>query len=171
MFEAGRSETAREQLVLIARRVSASGGLYEWYTREGEGRGSPRYAGSAGALGRAVYEGLFGVSLRADGLRLRVRLGAANGSVRLQEEASGRSVYYEHHVEPSRIEMRWRTRPAPTELSLRLPEGRRAAGLHVAGEPREVVTETLGRDRYLLVGRVAAEGELEVELVAAGSGP
>jgi hypothetical protein len=171
MFEGGRAETAREQLVLIARRVRDSGGLYEWYTREGEGRGSPRYAGSAGALGRAVYEGLFGVSLGADGLRLRVRLGAADGSVRLREPASGRSVYYEHHVGPDRMEMRWRTRPAPKELRLRIPEGRRAARLRVAGEPRDVVTETVGRDRYLLVGVVAAEGELEVELVGPGSGP
>ncbi len=171
MFEAGRAETACEQLVAIARRVRQSGGLYEWYTREGAGRGSPRYAGSAGALGQAVYEGLFGVRLRADGLRLRVRLGARSGSVRLQEPASGRSVYYEHHVGPDRIEMRWRTRPAARELALRLPEGRRAVALRVAGQPREVVTETVGRDRYLLVGGVAAEGVLEVELLGPGSGP
>ena len=33
-------------------RRRARGGLYEWNTREGQGQGSPRYAGSAGALGR-----------------------------------------------------------------------------------------------------------------------
>jgi hypothetical protein len=151
--------------------VRRSRGLHEWSTREGDGRGSPQYAASAGALGRAVYEGLFGVLLGADGLRLRVRLGATSGSLRLQEPATGRRIVYEYSYAPDRIRLRWQAAPAPIDLALRLPEGIGPRALRVASLPREVDVERVGDDRYLVVGAVPAQGSLEVALEAHGETP
>ncbi|PYQ55846.1 MAG: hypothetical protein DMF78_00755 [Acidobacteria bacterium] len=72
-FERGQAQAARRELGRIAAQAVRNGGLFEWSTRDGRGRGSGRYAGSAGALGAAVLAGLYGIDLRHDGLALRVR--------------------------------------------------------------------------------------------------
>jgi hypothetical protein len=63
MFEHGFSAQAREKLIEIAGKDLRNGGLFEWDTREGAGRGSDDYAGSAGSLARALFEGYFGFKL------------------------------------------------------------------------------------------------------------
>ena len=83
-FERGHAVRAMEHLRALAARAVAAGGLHEWSTRDGQGRGSPRYAGSAAALGAAVLQGLFGLDLGPGGLALHVRLG---GRVRRGERA------------------------------------------------------------------------------------
>ena len=65
MFESGFSREAREKLIEIARKNIANGGFYEWDTKDGAGRGSDFYSGSAGSLARALIEGYLGV--RIDG--------------------------------------------------------------------------------------------------------
>ncbi|MFI5006214.1 MAG: hypothetical protein ACHQKZ_02190, partial [Solirubrobacterales bacterium] len=94
-FRNGHAEAAHRQLVGIARRVAESGGLHEWYARTGEPHGSPHYAGSVGALSGAVYQGLFGIDSRAEGLALTVRLATTQGSVSVHEPALDRRVAYD----------------------------------------------------------------------------
>lgn len=60
MFESGYSQEATLRLLEIARKNLERGCFYEWDTKEGYGQGSLNYAGSAGALALAVYEGLLG---------------------------------------------------------------------------------------------------------------
>ena len=65
--ERGESALARRWLGELARKAERNKGLHEC-TRGRRGAGSPTYAGSAGTLAAAVFEGLFGVSLSADEL-------------------------------------------------------------------------------------------------------
>jgi len=154
MFRHGYSEAAQAQLVEVGRRVALAGGLYEWYTREGAGQGSATFAGSVGALAGAIYQGLFGLASRADGLDVTVRLGRASGRVRICEPALSRSLVYEYRYDP---ETRTATlgfegnAPGPGRLSVRLPERERALTVLVDGTPAAFVEEARGNDRYVAV--------------------
>lgn len=154
-FERGHSAAARRHLSELARAAVAAGGLHEWRDREGRGKGSARYAGSAGALGAALYAGLFGVDLRADGLDLRIRLGDAAGSVEVWQPAtaSGASYRYEFDAAAGVIRLDYRgDAPGEGELALLLPAGRRPASLSVDGAPRALPpTRTVGRDTYAVL--------------------
>jgi len=70
MFESGFSRTAKDRLIEVSRKNSANGGLWEWDSRDGAGRGSDFYAGSAGSLAKALFEGYFGIQLGENGLSL-----------------------------------------------------------------------------------------------------
>ena len=75
LYRNGYSRQATDDLLRLARKDLANGGLFEWDDREGRGRGSDRYSGSAGSLARALFEGYFGISLGRDSLSLEPRLG------------------------------------------------------------------------------------------------
>ena len=87
-FERGYSARAYEQLVGIANKTVTNNGLYEWHTKDGKGMGSSDYAGSAGSLAGAVFQGLYGVYLNDKTLNLRVRLRDQPGQVHLYEPAT-----------------------------------------------------------------------------------
>ncbi len=89
MFENGFSREARDKLIQIAGKNLANNGLFEWDTRDGRGRGSDYFAGSAGVLAGALFEGYFGVRLSRSGLSLAPRLGADSGSVLVNLPAAG----------------------------------------------------------------------------------
>ena len=164
-FQQGHSEAALRQLLEIARRVAASGGLYEWCTLSGEGRGSPRYAGSAGALAGALYQGLFGIDSRADGLALTVRLGSAPGSVRVHEPALGRRLAYTYRYEPGTRTARLTfesNAPGTGTLRLRLPGEAVPVRALLDGHDVEASVETLGRDVYLALTTDWGRHHLEV---------
>jgi hypothetical protein len=153
-FRAGQSELALAQLRVVARRVVRSGGLYEWYDRAGSGQGSATYAGAAGALAQALYEGLFGVELRLGRLDLRVRLGAQPGMLRLFQPASGTRVSYRHVPELARRRLRFEvTSNAPTAgtLALRLPAGWSARAVQRDGQALAFERESVGADRYVVM--------------------
>ncbi|MBN2408331.1 MAG: hypothetical protein JXE07_01230 [Candidatus Aminicenantes bacterium] len=89
MFETGWSAVAREKLIEIAAKNVRNGGLFEWDTQDGRGRGSDYYAGSAGSLARALYEGYFGLKLGEKSLDLEPRLGPDEGHARIRIPSSG----------------------------------------------------------------------------------
>ncbi len=89
MFENGFSAVAREKLIEIAAKNIRNGGLFEWDTKEGSGRGSDYYAGSAGSLARALYEGYFGIKLSEKSLDLEPKLGGDEGHVHIDIPSSG----------------------------------------------------------------------------------
>jgi hypothetical protein len=91
MFEHGFSALAREKLIEIAAKDIRNGGLFEWDTKEGSGRGSDDYAGSAGSLARALYEGYFGFKLGEKSLELEPKLGGDEGRLRVHIPSSGLS--------------------------------------------------------------------------------
>lgn len=95
-FINGRNEDAVIHLREIANQDDTMGGLYEWYTRNGTGKGSPMFLGSAGVLGQCVIEGYFGVDLSDNRLVITPRLEANNGSISLYEPASDTRLSYNY---------------------------------------------------------------------------
>ena len=167
MFRRGSSQAAQSQLLEIARRVARSGGLYEWYSREGVGRGSSDYAGNAGVLAAAIYQGLFGMDSRADGLDLTVRLGALSGRVRTCEPAVGRRVAYEYRYEREnrRALLRFESNaPGQGRLSVRVPGEEAVVALLLDGRPVPFAEETVGRDRQVRLTTDWAPHELELQM-------
>ena len=166
-FENGRAERAREDLWELARKAQKSGGLYEWHTRDGEGRGSPQYAGSAGALGAAVIRGLLGISLRADRLELSPRVGTIPASVRLHEPATGTLVEYEYKATATARALRFKVQPPRrTRISILIPSAWKKADIVLDSQetPGELVE--IGADRYL---RVETDGKAQEVLVKASA--
>ncbi len=96
MFDNGFSRTAREKLVEIIRKNVANGGLFEWDTKEGAGRGSDYYAGSAGSLARALFEGYFGLRIGERRLDLEPRLGTDRGRVHFYLPVAGHYAAYDY---------------------------------------------------------------------------
>jgi hypothetical protein len=77
MFENGFAREALASLLEVVKKDLANEGLFEWDTKDGAGRGSDFYAGSAGSLARALFEGYLGFRLAAGGLSLEPMLGEA----------------------------------------------------------------------------------------------
>lgn len=167
-FERGEAERARAQLRAVAARVVRSRGLYEWVTRHGQGRGSARYAGSAGALGAALFAGLFGIDLRAERLDIRVRLGDhPRGEVRVHQPATGTWVEYLYLHDPRArtLTVTFASNAAGRgSLGLLLPAGATPAGARLGDRVQAFRLETVGRDRYVVVDTAWARERLVVSL-------
>lgn len=166
-FRSGHAEAAHRQMLGIARRVAASGGLHEWYARSGEPRGSPHYAGSVGALAGALYQGLFGIDSQAEGLSLAVRLGASQGSVSVHEPTLDRRVAYEWRYDASARTGRLHVEsnaPGTGTLRILLPSGALPEQVRLDGRAVEVAFETVGRDVYLTLTTDWKAHDLEVKL-------
>jgi hypothetical protein len=95
MFANGAAEAAEGALLAIAAKDARNGGLFEWDTPDGTGRGSPRFSGSAGRLARGLIEGYYGIELGAGRLTLSPRLGTDGGAVHLYVPAAGRFVGFD----------------------------------------------------------------------------
>jgi hypothetical protein len=166
-FERGQAGPALADLREIAKRVRASGGLYEWYTREGKGQGSAHYAGSAGALASAVFQGLFGLDSRAAGLGITVRLGAESGAVRAYEPILNRYVVYRYDYDPQSgwAHLRFASNaPGTGRLELRLPEGGTAVRVLRDGQTFSFEPRIVGHDRYISLTTDWRTHNLEVQL-------
>lgn len=168
-FRHGESARARRWLGELAAKAAKNGGLHEWHTRDGRGRGSPTYAGSAGALAAAVFEGLFGVSLSADELVLTVRLGDVAGRIHLYQPANDTFVAYRYQASRRLLMLDYDSNhKRPGRIAVRLPKGRRVLRVSVDGRPAASKTETVGVDRYAVIDTGWGPHRLEVTLVAPG---
>ena len=121
MFDNGFGPAAREKLIEIAAKCIRNGGLFEWDTKDGNGRGSDYYAGSAGSLARALIEGYFGFKLSEKGLSLEPKLGEDEGQAHIRIPSSGFTLEMDYHPlrserkilfryesnHPGRGEIRW----------------------------------------------------------------
>jgi hypothetical protein len=167
-FERGQAAPARRELARIAAQALRTGGLYEWNTRDGRGKGSARYAGSAGALGGAILSGLYGLDLRAEGLDLHVRLAEVSGRVRAFEPSTGTTVAYEYSCDPSRRRLTLRYEASRRDrgtVEVLLPAGRTAAQARVDGGPAQALAiRTVGDDSYARLETDWAPHRLELAL-------
>lgn len=124
MFKTGFSRTAKAKLLEICRKNINNAGLYEWDTKEGAGRGSDYYAGSAGSLARAVFEGYFGLSLGMNGLEIAPRLGEDWAKVHFYFPAADLYVAYDYQPDSGgqKIVFRYRSNfPSAGKVRLLLP--------------------------------------------------
>jgi len=127
-FIHGRNKDAVAHLREIATQDNNIEGLYEWYTLNGTGKGSPMFLGSAGVLGQCVVEGYFGVDLSNNNLIITPRLGANNGSIYLYEHASNTCISYNYTVfQNSSILFDYETNyPGKIRFNFLIPENKRA---------------------------------------------
>jgi len=107
MFEHGFSREAKQKLIEIARKNIANGGLFEWDTKDGSGRGSDFFSGSAGSLGKALFEGYLGIKLSKDSLALEPRLGRDQARVRIYIPATDIFVAYSYGFIPKERKIRF----------------------------------------------------------------
>jgi len=164
-FERGESTLARRWLAELAQKAQKNGGLHEWHTRDGQGRGSPTYAGSAGALGAAVIEGLFGVSLSADELSLTVRLGEMAGRIHLYQPATDTFVAYSYEPSERALVLTYDSNHTRSgHVALQVPTGRRPVRVALDGKAVAFETAAIGRDRFVGVDTGWGRHRLEAVL-------
>ena len=136
----------------LAQKAEQNKGLHEWHTRDGEGRGSSTYAGSAGALAAAVFEGLFGVSLSADELSLTVRLGNESGRIHLYQPATDTFVAYGYEPSEQVLALTYDSNHRkPGRVALLIPRGRAARSASLDGRGIDLHVEPRGHERYAVV--------------------
>jgi hypothetical protein len=99
LFQNGLSRLAKEKLVEIFRKNIHNRGFFEWDNKEGHGRGSDFYAGSAGSLGRALFEGYFGLDLQRNNLRLTPRLGKDRAKIHVYQPANDSFLAYDYRFD------------------------------------------------------------------------
>jgi len=178
MFENGFSSIAREKLIQIIRKDVRNGGLFEWDTRGGDGRGSDDYAGSAGSLARALFEGYFGFKLGEKNLVLEPNLGQDEARISLQLPAAGLALTYEYRPVQAekKIFLTYEGNyPGPAEVRVLVPWSffgvvDRQAGrqrLHALRDGVPCVFRWLsrGQDDYLTLGSDLKPHTLEIALL------
>jgi hypothetical protein len=124
LYRGGEALRAEAALLEMARKATANNGLFEWDDPSGRGRGSPRFSGSAGSLGRAIFEGLYGISLSPTGLSLEPRLNGRSGAVHVYVPAAGCFAAYRLRVDAANasLSLRWNTDwPVRTTVRLAWP--------------------------------------------------
>ncbi len=149
-FERGDAIRASEQLIAVAAKAAANNGLYEWHTRDGKGLGSPHYLGSAGALGQALFQGLYGVYLNAESLNLKIRLAKHRARVNIHEPSTGALVSYEYsNSDNATIVLTYQSSfPKVGDVCVLLPGQETSWRLLLDGKRNEFTTVTTGKDRY-----------------------
>lgn len=162
-FEYGRAARASEHLVELARKAQQSGGLFEWHTRDGQGRGSPQYAGSAGALGTAILEGLLGIRLSAERLELKPRLGVLSAQVRLHEPATGTGVEYDYRPSADEIVFTFAvTPPRATSVAVLLPPSWTEVEARLGARELSTKKTHVGTDSYAVFETDGRRSELHL---------
>ncbi|MFL6229122.1 MAG: MGH1-like glycoside hydrolase domain-containing protein [Pyrinomonadaceae bacterium] len=150
-FERGYSARAYRQLIEIGGKAVGNNGLYEWHTRDGQGKGSSDYAGSAGALSAAVFQGLYGVYLSGGMLNLKIRLSDRPGQIHVYQPATDNYVAYRYgydEVSQTASMVYESNIPGAGELCVLLPQHRRLEELKVDGQKKTFTSETTGEDTY-----------------------
>lgn len=150
-FERGYSARAFRQLIEIGKKTVTNKGLYEWHTKEGKGIGSSDYAGNAGALAASIFQGLYGVYLSEQGLKLKIRLGAEPGQIHLYQPATDKYVAYQYcYSETTRtVSLSFESNtPGTGEICVLLPKNGRAEKLTLDGKKRSLTQAQTGEDAY-----------------------
>jgi hypothetical protein len=101
MFQQGFSQKAKEKWLEIIRKNADNRGFFEWDNKDGIGRGSDFYAGSAGSMGKALFEGYFGIDLKHNHLSIEPKLGKESGNIYISQPASESFVAYEYTFDES----------------------------------------------------------------------
>ncbi len=166
-FERGAAGRAAEQLVAIAQKAVTNEGLFEWHTRDGKGMGSPNYLGSAGALGGALFKGLFGVYLTSKSLNLRIRLRETAARLNLYQPATHQYVTYTYQYDAASriVKLTFESNATGTgSICAVLPLGLKSSRLLLDAAPVSFHDEIVGNDYYMCFSsdwhRHAAEFQL-----------
>jgi len=105
LFQYGLVMEATSELIDISRKIIRNRGFFEWGTQDGEGKGSHHFSGGAAIVGRAIVEGLFGVTSDQNTWALEIRLGDHEGEIRVCQPSSKASFYYNYTPSKGRIDL------------------------------------------------------------------
>ena len=105
MFQQGFSQTATEKCLEIIKKNVDNRGFFEWDNKEGIGRGSDYYAGTAGSMGKALFEGYFGVNLKWNALSIEPKLGKESARIHIYQSANDTFVAYEYAFDESKAQL------------------------------------------------------------------
>jgi hypothetical protein len=101
MFHQGFSHKATEKWLEIIKKNVDNRGFFEWDNKEGIGRGSDYYAGTAGSMGKALFEGYFGINLKWNALSIEPKLGKDSAHIHIYQPANDIFVAYEYAFDES----------------------------------------------------------------------
>lgn len=139
MFDRGFSSLAKKNLLEIIRKNISNGGLFEWDTREGDGRGSDDYSGSAGSLALALFEGYLGIKVREESLLLEPKLG--EDKTKLHAYIPAADIFVAYDYDPDRLRRRIIFRynsnsPHPGKIKMLIPRMFFESSEEVGGEKK-----------------------------------
>lgn len=100
LFENGYCTIGREKLIEVIQKNIKNRGFFEWDNKEGVGKGSDYFAGSAGSLGKAIFEGYFGIRLERNSLSIEPKLGRDSAKIHVYQPSNDLFVAYEYNFEP-----------------------------------------------------------------------
>jgi hypothetical protein len=166
-FERGYTSRAYRQLIEIARQAVENDGLYEWYSKDGKGNGSPNYGDNAGTLGTVIFQDLFGVDLGGGTLNLRIRLGGQPGKIHLYQPTTDTYVAYQYAFDKAAATIRIDYQSnidGPGRVSVLLPENRRTDKLLLDGTGKPFTVEKHGEDTFVSTSTDWKPHELKVIL-------
>ncbi len=166
-FERGFSTLAYRELTELASKDARAGGLYEWNTPSGEGRGANPYLSNAGVLARAIFEGLFGVKLSDSTLDIFVRMAKHSGRIQLHQPANGATVAYDYSYNATEKVMRLHydgSIARPGTLAILVPKGEKARRLLKDGHKVEFRTRAIGEDSFIEVDTDWAAHDMSLDL-------
>jgi hypothetical protein len=96
MFNHGFSRLAREKLAQIIAKNVKNRGFFEWDTRDGIGKGSDYFLASASSLGKAIFEGYFGLRIGKNSLTIAPRLLKDSGMIHAYLPANDTFIAYSY---------------------------------------------------------------------------
>jgi len=102
MFEHGFSHLAKEKWQEIIQKNVDNRGFFEWDNKEGVGLGSDFFAGTAGSMGKVLFEGYFGIKLGWNTLNIAPKLGKESGQITLFQPADDRYVHYTYEFDENK---------------------------------------------------------------------
>jgi hypothetical protein len=153
MYESGYSQEATRCLLEIVRKNLGRGCFYEWDTREGYGQGSLNYAGSAGALAMAIYQGLLGFKVNRERPEISPRLGSNEARAQIYFPVNGLFYAYDYQVEASTRKIKFTFNSNDSRqglIRLLWPWGKNdQPEVKLDGQPIACKRQILGHDLYL----------------------
>ena len=172
-FERGYSARAFRQLIEIGKKSATNNGLFEWHTKDGKGMGSSDYAGNAGSLAAAIFQGFYGVYLSEQALRLKIRLGAQAGQIHLYQPATDKYVAYRYcyNEAAQTILLTYESNaPGVGEICVLLPKDRQPEKLTIDGKKKALTRQLTGEDTYGCFSTDWKRHQSELKIAAASSG-
>jgi hypothetical protein len=170
-FWSGYWRMARDHLLMIARDwASHPGAVREWESpwlkRTGDDQA---YAGAAAVVGQSIVEGLFGVQMVGQEVRLMPRLDDTTGGVRVYEPSTDTYVAYEYQATERGESLQYGSN-SPAALSVRLPVRWRGS-TRARLDGKDWLPITYQPSGEMLVGTVivpSGKHQIEVREVPAG---
>lgn len=176
MFEHGFSSEAMEKLIEVLKKNLSNKVFYEWHDRNGGGRGSDFYCGSAASVTKALYEGYFGVLMDQNHLYLEPKIGKEDAQIHLYQPANDRFVAYNYDYEPSSEKLLFRYNsnfPSQGKVAILSPwilPSKKTGDLqnyfHVLrdGEPVRFSVKRKNRDFFIIVETDFREHLIEISV-------